>query len=219
MPLDENDKKAIQDMLASQATALENQFGGMAKRIASEVAESKLKDFKPIEPAKPPAPEVPKPEAPKPGNESALKAEIDAIKKNLENKEKEAALLSSVHAKRFFDPKDLTNNLLPKIVKRDDGSYVVPGKKKLEQTGQEIETDLSIEEAISSFMKEKPHYVRGEPRGGTGAGEGQPGAEISVDQWPKTYEEAMKSSKMIATLTKTPEGQAHLANLRRNAKK
>lgn len=196
-----------------ELTELKASLPGWIKREASEIAESKLKDFKPAVAEKP----TEKPAEEKPANDP-YRRELDAMKKEQEDERKENVLLKSPEIGKFFDPQDAVQALKSKLVKNDEGQWGVKGTKTLELTGEKVETFITVDEAIKDFAKAKPHYVKATNlKGGTGAS-GDNKAAVDFETLPKTYSEVMQKPALVGKLLSTPEGKAHYERLKRENK-
>lgn len=103
-----------------------------------------------------------------------------------------SALATAVAGVPFFDPQDAIRELLPKVQIKE-GKHVFPGTQIV--LGKELPADLSLEDAAKQLGRQKPHWVKSDVKGGTGAGgstTSNTGAVASHDftQDP-TYDELM----------------------------
>lgn len=216
MPYTDEQVAAIQanaDKANAELNSLKNDMPGMIKRVAAGLVEEKLKDFKPAEQSKPEVkPEVKAPDAP---TVEALRKEIEKLRTDGEDEKKSGLLLGAASKLKFFDPEDVVIALKGKIVKDDSGTFGVKGTEKL-STGDVIEKFLSVEEAVKDYAARKPHLVRADNiKGGTGAdGSNNVSTGLTPDKFPKTFKEAMADPRTVAQLYKTPEGTAHMEQLR-----
>lgn len=120
-----------------------------------------------------------KPQTPAKTDEQPWKAEIDKLTKQLEaaNTEKKSllekqetsalnsALVAAFSKAGAIDPDFVAEHprVRSKVVKNDEGKYVVKGTDKF---GQESET--SLDEFAEAFLKEKPEYRKAASQAGSG---------------------------------------------------
>ncbi len=99
-----------------------------------------------------------------------------------------AALAGAVAVIPFFDPQDAIRELAPSVTFKA-GQHVVPGTKTV--LGVPAPYDYSLDEAVRGLAAKKPHWVRSDVKGGTGAG-GNTGAGGHDFSREPTYDELMR---------------------------
>ncbi len=139
--------------------------------------------------------------------EDAWKTAIKGLEDKLAAKEIEVTVRAALGKKKWGDSDYVLSQLLPKV-KSADGKLTIPGKRKIGDS--EVDSDLTLDEAIEQFAAKNPWIVQTTVHGGSGA----VGATATLNAANKpTYEQLMSDPKMLNDWqTADPETTAKILN-------
>ena len=127
--------------------------------------------------------------------------------------ERENKIRSAVASVPWCDPEDAVSELLSKSDEKD-GRLVIMGTKKFSDSGQEFPESFSLDEAVKNLATRKPHWVKAEIKGGSGAS-GNAGSSTpagSVD-WDQIRYRDLRTNPVLMQRAIAEKGQAFVAAL------
>jgi hypothetical protein len=127
--------------------------------------------------------------------------------------ERENKIRSAIGTVPWCDPEDAVNELLAKSDERD-GRLVVVGSKKFSDSGQEFPEVYSLDEAVKNLAARKPHWVKAEVKGGSGAsGNSSSSAPVGSVDWDAIRYRDLRLNPVLMQRAIVEKGQAYVAAL------
>ena len=181
MALDENDLKQIGELVSKSVAPISEKIGkieadfpGMSKRHANDAVTSLQKSIEEWKASAKPAGDEKKSEGKSNNGDdrtAKLEAELNAMKVKAENQEKRAAVISGLSKVPLLEgvAEDYAEILIGRLKRNEAGELIMPTTRKLENTGETIAEDVSVEIGINRFFEAKPALKKANVKGGAGA--------------------------------------------------
>jgi hypothetical protein len=121
--------------------------------------------------------------------------------------ERENQIRAAVASAPWVDPEDAVRELLSKAAERDGKLVVVDPQSSFGEA-------LPLEDAVKNLAQRKPHWIKAEVKGGSGASGGSAsGSHSSSVDWDGVKYRDLKSNPLLMQRAISEKGQAWVASL------